>query len=88
VNEEQKTKNQKEHGKMAVKKQIERLNCGKIELHVKAPSREEAWSELTNLGIFVENCFKTHFDNQMHCVGHMEGGLIQIEQLERDGWTW
>jgi hypothetical protein len=75
--------------KMIVKKRIEDFKDGKIELHTSASSREEAWSELTNLGISVENCFKTDFDNQqIHCIAHMKGGLIQIEQLERDGWTW
>jgi hypothetical protein len=71
-----------------VSKEIKGLTNGKIELQTKSKSREMAWSELTHLGINVEGCFKTIFDNEIVCYGHMEGGLIQIEQLERDGWKW
>ena len=70
------------------KKLIEDYNNGQITLKVKANSREQAWTELTNVGATVTNCSKLILSDNMAAKGKLDGGLVQIEQLERKGWTW
>ena len=70
------------------KKLIEDYNNGQITLKVKANSREQAWTELTNVGATVPNCSKLILSDNMAAKGKLDGGLVQIEQLERKGWTW
>ena len=55
-----------------VSKKIKGFWNGKIELTATAISRENAWVELTNLGVRIEGCFKTAFDNKMSCYGYLE----------------
>lgn len=70
------------------KKLIESYNDGLIKLEVQANSREQAWTELTNVGATVTYCSKLTLSDTIIAVGKLDGGLVQIEQLERKGWTW
>ena len=70
------------------KKLIRRYNDGLIELKVQANSRERAWTELTNVGATVTHCSKLTLGDITIAVGKLDGDLVQIEQLERKGWTW
>ena len=70
------------------KKLINQYDNGRIELEVRANSREQAWTELTNVGATVTYCAKLTASDTTFAVGKLEGGLVQIEQLERKGWTW
>ena len=65
-----------------------RYNGGLIELEVQANSREQAWTELTNVGATVTHCSKIILSDTTFAIGKLNGGLVQIEQLERKGWTW
>jgi len=70
------------------KKLINRYSNGLIELEVQANSREQAWTELTNVGATVTHCSKPIICDFTVAIGKLDGNLIEIEQLERKGWTW
>lgn len=70
------------------KKLITLYNGGLIRLEVQANSREQAWTELTNVGATVTYCTQMTSSNNIFAIGKLDGGLVQIEQLERKGWTW
>ncbi len=70
------------------KKLINRYKDGLIELKVQANSREQAWTELTNVGATVTYCSKMTPSNNIFAIGKLDGNLIEIEKLERKGWTW
>lgn len=70
------------------KKLINRYSNGLIELEVQANSREQAWTELTNVGATVTHCSRLVLSGTIFAIGKLDGGLVQIEQLERKGWTW
>lgn len=70
------------------KKLIKRYDRGLIELEVQANSREQAWTELTNVGATVTHCSKLILSGTVLAIGKLDGNLIEIEQLERKGWTW
>ena len=70
------------------KKLINRYDRGLIELEVQANSREQAWTELTNVGATVTYCARMPISDITVAVGNLDGNLIEIEQLERKGWTW
>jgi hypothetical protein len=77
---------------MVIKKissyQSDRDGKSDIFLKVVAKNRELAWTEITNIGGTVIGCTLLNI-NQFKCNGKIENAsLIQIEQLERDGWTW
>jgi hypothetical protein len=56
-------------------------------LRVEDESRENAWTTLTNIGAKVSRC--SIFSGKFTVDGEIDNvGLIQIEQLERDGWKW
>jgi hypothetical protein len=69
-----------------ITKIIKAFRKTQIGLEVLSTSRQDAWTEITNLGAVVEGC--DLFDDRFSCRGWLDGGLIRIEQLERDGWTW
>jgi hypothetical protein len=71
-----------------VKKLITKFISGNMLcLRVEDPSREAAWTTLTNIGAKVSRCSilfgKFIVDGEIDDVGP-----VQIEQLERDGWEW
>ncbi len=70
------------------KKLINRYDRGLIELEVQANSRERAWTELTNMGATVTHCSKLIPSDTVFAIGKLDGNLIEIERLERKGWTW
>lgn len=70
------------------KKLINWYDGGLIELEVHANSREQAWTELTNVGATVTYCAKLTASDTTRAIGKLDGNLIEIEQLERKGWTW
>jgi len=67
---------------------IKRYDRGLIELEVQANSRERAWTELTNMGATVTHCSKLILSGTVLAIGKLDGNLIEIERLERKGWTW
>jgi len=70
------------------RKLINRYNNGLIELEIQANSREQAWAELTNAGATVTHCSRLVLSDTIFAIGNLDGNLIEIEQLERKGWTW
>ena len=56
--------------------------------HAEELVSERAWTELTNVGATVTCCSKLMLSDTMFAVGKLDGNLIEIERLERKGWTW
>jgi hypothetical protein len=57
-----------------------------IRLTVIADNRDEAWKELTSWLVEVTQC--NAFESKFNVQGTLMGGVVDIEKLERDGWTW
>jgi DNA/RNA endonuclease G (NUC1) len=71
-----------------MQKIINKMCSHNIYLIVFDKSREAAWITLTNIGAKVDRCQK-NVDGDFVVDGTIEGAnLIQIEQLERNGWEW
>lgn len=70
------------------KRLINWYNDGLIRLEVQANSREQAWTELTNVRATVTYCAKMPMSDITVTRGNLDGNLIEIEQLERKGWVW
>ena len=70
------------------KKLIKMYNKGQLTLEVEANSREHVLAELTNVGATVTHCSKSTPSGTTFAVGKLDGGLVQLKQLERKGWTW
>jgi hypothetical protein len=70
-----------------MEKIINRFSGDEVELTVKDESRSTAWGELAKLGVDIEYC--VYLFGRFMVTGRLKDTkLIQIEQLERDGWTW
>lgn len=71
-----------------IKKLITKYVSNMLCLRVEDESREVAWSTLTNIGAKVSRC-SLMLSRHFIVDGEIENmGLIQIEQLENDGWEW
>lgn len=68
------------------RKLITKFYDGRLSLESYADTREQAWTTLTDIGAEVHGCNIYH--GEYFVRGSLKGNLIQIEQLERDGWTW
>jgi hypothetical protein len=70
-----------------MKKTIDIFSGNKVKLIVKDESRSTAWGELAKLGVDIEYC--SYLCGEFVVMGKLRNvKLTQIEQLERDGWTW
>lgn len=70
-----------------MEKIIDSFRGNRAELIVKDESRSTAWGELAKLGVDIEYC--VYLFGRFMVTGRLKDAkLIQIEQLERDGWTW
>jgi len=74
-----------------VKKRLNRLIDGILDIYAIGNNREEAWTAITNTGAEVVDCAALLIagEHGIRVSGKIkDASLLTIERLERDGWTW